>query len=118
MSKLVYTTLASLDGFVEDTEGGFDWAFPDEEVHAFANDLERPVATHLLHAARHHLEGVDVETGVGLVEDRDVGLEDRHLEDLVALLLAAGEPLVEEPVGEGRVHVETGHPLHDRQAQS
>ena len=47
----------------------------------------------------------------------DLRLEDRHLEDLVALLLAAGEPLVEEPVGEGRVHVEPLHPLHDRQPQ-
>jgi dihydrofolate reductase len=47
VSKLVYSALASLDGFVEDAEGGFDWAAPDEEVHAFVNDLERPVATYL-----------------------------------------------------------------------
>jgi dihydrofolate reductase len=47
MSKLVYTALASLDGFVEDAVGRFDWAAPDEEVHAFVNDLERPVATYL-----------------------------------------------------------------------
>ena len=47
MSKLVYTALASLDGFVEDAEGRFEWAAPDEEVHAFVNDLERPVATYL-----------------------------------------------------------------------
>jgi dihydrofolate reductase len=47
VSKLVYSALASLDGFVEDAEGRFDWAAPDEEVHAFVNDLERPVATHL-----------------------------------------------------------------------
>ena len=76
-----------------------------------------PVAPHLLHALGHDLEGVDVEAGVGLVEDGDLGLEDRHLEDLVALLLAAGEALVEVPVGEGRVHVEALHPLHDRQPQ-
>ena len=72
---------------------------------------------HLLHALGHDLQGVDVEAGVGLVEDGDLGLEDRHLEDLVALLLAAGEALVEVAVGEGRVHVEPLHPLHDRQAQ-
>jgi len=47
MSKLVYTALASLDGFVEDADGRFDWAAPDEEVHAFVNDLERPFATYL-----------------------------------------------------------------------
>ena len=47
MSKLVYSALASLDGYVEDADGAFDWAAPDEEVHAFVNDLERPVGTHL-----------------------------------------------------------------------
>ena len=47
MSKLVYSALASLDGFVEDADGNFDWAAPDEEVHAFANDLERTIAAHL-----------------------------------------------------------------------
>ena len=47
MSKLVYAALASLDGFVEDADGAFDWAAPDEEVHAFVNDRERPVATYL-----------------------------------------------------------------------
>src|ERR1051325_7344284 len=39
--------LTSLDGFVADEHGNFDWAAPDEEVHAFANDLERPIGTHL-----------------------------------------------------------------------
>src|SRR5262245_25439355 len=37
----------SLDGYVEDKSGRFDWAAPDEEVHAFANELERPIGTHL-----------------------------------------------------------------------
>ena len=47
MSKLHYSALASLDGYVEDADGSFDWAAPDDEVHAFANDLERTIATHL-----------------------------------------------------------------------
>lgn len=47
MAKLIYSVLASLDGFVEDTSGRFDWAAPDAEVHAFVNELERPVGTHL-----------------------------------------------------------------------
>jgi dihydrofolate reductase len=47
MAKLIYTAIASLDGYVEDEHGKFDWAMPDEEVHAFANDLERPIGTHL-----------------------------------------------------------------------
>jgi dihydrofolate reductase len=47
MSKLIYTAIASLDGYVEDEQGRFDWAAPDDEVHGFVNDLERPIGTYL-----------------------------------------------------------------------
>ena len=47
MAKLIYSAIASLDGYVEDERGRFDWAAPDEEVHAFVNDLERPIGTYL-----------------------------------------------------------------------
>jgi dihydrofolate reductase len=47
MAKLIYATIASLDGYVADEEGNFDWSMPDEEVHSFVNDLERPIGTHL-----------------------------------------------------------------------
>ena len=47
MAKLIYSAIASLDGYVEDADGHFDWAAPDEEVHAFVNDLERPIGTYL-----------------------------------------------------------------------
>jgi dihydrofolate reductase len=47
MAKLIYTAICSLDGYVEDEEGNFDWAGPDEEVYAFVNDLERPIGTAL-----------------------------------------------------------------------
>ena len=47
MAKLIYSTITSLDGYVADEEGDFDWAAPDEEVHAFVNDLERKVGTYL-----------------------------------------------------------------------
>ena len=47
MAKLIYSAITSLDGYVADDGGGFDWAAPDEEVHAFVNDLERPVGTYL-----------------------------------------------------------------------
>jgi dihydrofolate reductase len=47
MAKLIYLALTSLDGFVEDRDGEFDWAAPDEEVHAFVNDLARPIGTYL-----------------------------------------------------------------------
>jgi dihydrofolate reductase len=45
---LVYSPIASLDGYVADADGRFEWSAPDEEVHAFVNDLERPVGTFLL----------------------------------------------------------------------
>ena len=47
VAKLIYTMNASLDGYTEDEEGSFDWTEPDEEVHTFFNDLERPLGTHL-----------------------------------------------------------------------
>ena len=47
MAKLTYTAITSLDGYIEDEGGRFDWAVPDPEVHAFVNDLERPVGTYL-----------------------------------------------------------------------
>ena len=47
MAKLIYSAIASLDGYIEDEHGKFDWAAPGEEIHAFINDLERPVGTYL-----------------------------------------------------------------------
>jgi dihydrofolate reductase len=47
MAKLTYSAITSLDGYVADVDGNFDWAAPDEEVHTFVNDLERPVGTYL-----------------------------------------------------------------------
>jgi dihydrofolate reductase len=47
MAKLIYSAITSLDGYVEDTTGNFDWAAPDDDVFAFLNDLERPVGTYL-----------------------------------------------------------------------
>ena len=47
MARLIYSAITSLDGYIEDDEGKFDWAAPDEEVHAFVNDLERPIGTYL-----------------------------------------------------------------------
>ncbi len=47
MADLIYSAITSLDGYVADREGNFDWAAPDEEVHAFVNDLERPIGTYL-----------------------------------------------------------------------
>jgi dihydrofolate reductase len=44
---LIYSAIASLDGYIENEHGKFDWAAPDDEVHAFINELERPVGTYL-----------------------------------------------------------------------
>jgi dihydrofolate reductase len=47
MARLIYSSIASLDGYVVDASGRFDWAVPDDEVHAFVNDLERTIGTYL-----------------------------------------------------------------------
>jgi dihydrofolate reductase len=48
MAKLIYSSIASLDGYIADEDGNFDWAEPDEDVHTLVNDLARPVGTFLL----------------------------------------------------------------------
>jgi len=47
MGSLIYSGITSLDGYVSDQNGNFDWSVPDDEVHTFVNDLERPVGTYL-----------------------------------------------------------------------
>ena len=71
MANLIYTALASLDGYMEDEEGRFDWAMPDEEVHAFINDLERGVGTYL-YGRRMYETMAGWETEPGLAAQSDV----------------------------------------------
>lgn len=47
MAKLIYSALMSLDGYIEDPDGNFDWATPDDEAHQFINNLERSAGTYL-----------------------------------------------------------------------
>ncbi|MGD0244146.1 MAG: dihydrofolate reductase family protein [Streptosporangiaceae bacterium] len=47
MARLIYSAIMSLDGYIADAAGRIEWAAPDEEVHAFVNELERPVGTYL-----------------------------------------------------------------------
>ena len=47
MAKLIYSGITSLDGYVADADGNFDWGMPDKEVHTFVNDLERSIGTYL-----------------------------------------------------------------------
>jgi dihydrofolate reductase len=47
MGKLIYSAISSLDGYVADEDGNFDWGVPDEEAHGFINELGRPIGTYL-----------------------------------------------------------------------
>jgi dihydrofolate reductase len=47
MAKLIYAAISSLDGYVADSEGNFDWSMPSDEVHRFVNDLERGIGIYL-----------------------------------------------------------------------
>jgi dihydrofolate reductase len=58
MAELIYSTIASLDGYVADRDGNFDWAAPDHEVHTFVNDLERSVGTYLYGRRMYETMGV------------------------------------------------------------
>ena len=65
MGRLIYSVIASLDGYVEDATGAFGWAEPDAEVLAFVNDLERPIATYLYGRRMYDTTTVVSRGGVG-----------------------------------------------------
>ncbi|MGI8682475.1 MAG: dihydrofolate reductase family protein [Mycobacteriales bacterium] len=67
MAKLIYSAITSLDGYVADEDGNFDWAAPDEEVHTFVNDLERSVGTYP-YGRRMYEVMVDWETAQALAD--------------------------------------------------
>lgn len=72
MGRLIYSAIASLDGYVADADGNFDWAAPDDEVHAFVNDLERSVGTYL-YGRRMYEVMTYWETAPTLGDERAVG---------------------------------------------
>jgi dihydrofolate reductase len=74
VAKLIYSALASLDGYIADENGNFDWAMPDEEVHAFVNDLERDVGTHLY--GRRMYEVMKVWESDEILEDQPAEMRD------------------------------------------
>ena len=74
MAKLIYAAIVSLDLYTEDTDGNFDWAAPDDEVHAFVNELERPIGTYL-YGRRMYETMVYWETVATGPERRAVGRE-------------------------------------------
>jgi dihydrofolate reductase len=71
MAKLIYSAIASLDGYIADEDGNFEWAVPDEEVHTFINDLVRPVGTYL-YGRRMYETMVGWETDPTLAEHSSV----------------------------------------------
>jgi dihydrofolate reductase len=74
MASLIYSAIASLDGYVEDEQGTFDWAAPDHEVLAVVNDLERPIGTYL-YGRRMYETMVFWETA-GTGADQSAGVRD------------------------------------------
>jgi dihydrofolate reductase len=81
MAKLTYAAITSLDGYIEDEGGSFAWAVPDPELHAYVNDLERTVGTHLY--GRRMYETMAVWQTVGLEPaDPSTDAEDVSPEEL------------------------------------
>src|SRR5437016_1338614 len=78
MAKLIYSAIMSLDGYVADEDGNFDWAVPDDEVHTFVNDLERPVGTYL-YGRRMYDVMVYWETALTVPDQPPVAKEFAHI---------------------------------------
>jgi dihydrofolate reductase len=102
MAKLIYSTITSLDGYIEDRDGKFDWAVPDEEVHAFFNDLERPVGTYLYGRRMY-------EVMVGWETDHTLAARSPLLRDYAQIWQAADKIVYSktlETVSTGRTRIE------------
>jgi dihydrofolate reductase len=82
VAKLIYSAITSLDGYVADEDGNFDWAVPDEEVHTFINDLDRPLGTYLYGRRMY-------ETMVGWETDPTLADQSPHMRDFAELWQAA-----------------------------
>src|SRR4051812_33321695 len=77
MARLIYSMITSLDGYVADASGAFEWAAPDEQVHAFVNDLERPIGTYLY--GRRMYETMRYWDGEGTEPESPVSVDFRQL---------------------------------------
>src|SRR5207302_3380492 len=101
-AKLIYSAITSLDGYVADVNGNFDWAAPDEEVHTFVNDLERPVGTYL-YGRRMYEVMVFWETALTLADQPD------FMKDYAAIWQAADKIVYSrtlKAVSSARTHIE------------
>lgn len=92
MARLIYSTIASLDGYVADEDGNFDWAAPDEEVHAFVNELERPVGTYLYGRRMYEV--------MTFWETVDTGSEPQVMGDFAEIWRAADKVVYSRTLGE------------------
>jgi dihydrofolate reductase len=92
MARLIYSTIASLDGYVADADGNFKWAAPDEEVHAFVNELERPVGTYLYGRRMYEV--------MTFWETVDTGSESQVMRDFAEIWRAADKVVYSRTLGE------------------
>jgi dihydrofolate reductase len=82
VAKLIYSAITSLDGYIEDEDGNFDWAEPDVEVHSFVNELERPVGTYLYGRRMY-------DTMAGWETDPTLAEQSPHMRDFAQIWQAA-----------------------------
>ncbi|MQA83433.1 MAG: deaminase [Streptosporangiales bacterium] len=104
MGKLIYAAITSLDGYIEDEDGKFDWAVPDEEVLAFINDQERPVGTYLYGRRMY-------ETMVGWETDPTLAGQSPLMRDFAEIWQAADKIVYSatlETVSTARTRIERG----------
>jgi dihydrofolate reductase len=102
MAKLIYAAITSLDGYIEDADGKFDWAVPDEEVHAFVNDLARPVGTYLYGRRMY-------ETMVFWESPPDLAAQPPFIQDFAEIWQAADKIVYSrtlQTVGSGKTRIE------------
>lgn len=92
MARLIYSTISSLDGYVADADGNFGWAAPDEEVHAFVNELERPVGTYLYGRRMYEV--------MTFWETVDTGPEPQVMRDFAEIWRAADKVVYSRTLGE------------------
>ena len=91
MAKLIYSAIGSLDGYIEDADGTFGWAEPDEEAHAFVNDLDRDVGTYLY--------GRRMYETMAAWEDPSVAEQSPVLRDFAAVWKAAEKVVYSRTLG-------------------
>jgi dihydrofolate reductase len=102
VAKLIYSMITSLDGYIEDDGGAFDWAVPDDEVHAYINDLTRPVGTYLYGRRMY-------ETMVGWETDVTIAAESPLMRDFAGIWQAADKVVYSstlERASTGRTRIE------------